>query len=182
MTPPLSFADKPTLIGDLVVLRPIGPQDVDHLMDNLADPELLRLTGTHTVFTRRQIEEYCATRADRTDRLDLAVLDRSSGEYLGDLAITELDPDNRSCGFRIALRTSATGRGYGTDATRVIVDHVFSLGVHRVQLEVYAFNPRARRAYEKAGFVHEGTLRQALRWEGQWVDADVMAVLSTDPR
>jgi RimJ/RimL family protein N-acetyltransferase len=182
MTTPLSFADTPTLIGEKVVLRPVGPADVDNMVADLADPELIRLTGTHTVFTREQIEEFCSTRADKDDRFDLAVLDRSTGAYLGGLAITQLDPDNRSCGFRIALRTQATGRGYGTDATRLIVDHVFSLGVHRVELEVYAFNPRARHVYEKVGFVHEGTLRQALLWDGEWVDAAIMAVLSTDPR
>ena len=182
MTAPLSFAAKPTLTGDRVILRPTGPQDVDDLMANLSEAELVRLTGTHRAFTRTEIEEYCSSRAGTGDRLDLAVLDRSSGEYLGELAITELDPDNRSCGFRIALRTAATGRGYGTDATRLILDHVFALGVHRVELEVYAFNPRARHVYEKAGFVHEGTLRQALRWDGEWVDAAIMAVLATDPR
>ncbi len=186
MTPlplaPLSFADKPTLIGNGVVLRPIGPQDADAMMAALNDAELIRLTGTHAEFTREQIEEYCATRAEKDDRLDFAVLDRGNGDYLGDLAITGLDPDNRSCGFRIALRTDVAGRGYGTDATRLILDHVFSLGVHRVELEVYAFNPRARHVYEKAGFIHEGTLRQALRWKGEWVDAAIMAVLATDPR
>lgn len=178
----LSFADKPTLIGDRVVLRPIGPRDVDDLMADLTDADMIRLTGTHAVHTRERIEQYCAGSSGRDDRLDYAVLDRSTGQFLGDLAITELDPDNRSCGFRIALRTGATGRGYGTDATRLILDHVLSLGIHRIELEVYAFNPRARHVYEKVGFVHEGTLRQALRWDGQWVDACIMAVLATDPR
>jgi len=43
---------------------------------------------------------------------------------------------------------------------------------------VYAFNPRAQRAYEKAGFVVEGRRREALRWDGEWVDAIVMSVLA----
>ncbi len=182
MTMRLSFADKPTLIGVRVVLRPIGPRDVDDLIADLTDADMIRLTGTHAVHTREQIEQYCASSSGRDDRLDYAVLDRSTGQFLGDLAITELDPDNRSCGFRIALRTGATGHGYGSDATRLILDHVLSLGIHRVELEVYAFNPRARHVYEKAGFVQEGTLRQALRWDGQWVDACIMSVLATDPR
>jgi ribosomal protein S18 acetylase RimI-like enzyme len=40
------------------------------------------------------------------------------------------------------------------------------LGLHRIELEVFAFNPRAQRAYEKAGFVVEGVRRDALRWDG----------------
>nr|WP_315501870.1 GNAT family protein [Actinomyces radicidentis] len=49
------------------------------------------------------------------------------------------------------------------------------MGLHRISLEVYAFNPAARRAYEKAGFVAEGRLRDALLYDGEWVDAEVMA-------
>jgi RimJ/RimL family protein N-acetyltransferase len=52
--------------------------------------------------------------------------------------------------------------------------------VHRVELEVHAFNPRARHVYEKAGFVREGTKRQALLWDGEWVDTHLMAMLAPD--
>lgn len=48
-------------------------------------------------------------------------------------------------------------------------------------LEVYAFNPRARRVYERAGFVYEGTKREALLWDGEWTDAIVMSILASDP-
>ncbi len=34
--------------------------------------------------------------------------------------------------------------------------------------------------YEKVGFVHEGTKRQALRWDEDWVDVDLMAMLDRD--
>jgi hypothetical protein len=40
--------------------------------------------------------------------------------------------------------------------------------------------PRARHVYEKVGFVHEGTMRDALRWNGAWVDCHLMAMLPTD--
>uniref|UniRef100_UPI0028126253 GNAT family N-acetyltransferase n=1 Tax=Arthrobacter sp. TaxID=1667 RepID=UPI0028126253 len=74
-------------------------------------------------------------------------------------------------------------RGYGTEATRAVVAHAFDvMGVHRISLEVYAFNPRAQRVYEKCGFRVEGRLRDALLWNGEWIDAVVMGMLSTDPR
>lgn len=98
------------------------------------------------------------------------------------MVLNDLDPPNRSCGFRIALvGPEVFGRGLGTEATRLVLAHAFdTVGLHRVSLEVYAFNPRARRVYERVGFVHEGTLRQVLRWDGAWVDADVMSILATD--
>ena len=45
---------------------------------------------------------------------------------------------------------------------------------------VYAINPRAIAAYERVGFVREGVLRDALRWDGEYHDAIVMSLLDRD--
>ncbi len=50
------------------------------------------------------------------------------------------------------------------------------LGLHRVELEYYSFNPRAGRAYAKVGFVEEGRRRHALLYDGEWIDAITMAI------
>ncbi|MGI8880524.1 MAG: GNAT family N-acetyltransferase [Jatrophihabitans sp.] len=182
MAEPITFAHKPTLTGERVELRPLGPEHVDASMAALAEPASIRLTGTHATFTREQIEHWHATRAEQADRLDFAIVETATDTVVGDLAITELNPDNRSCGYRIAIIEAAVGRGLGTEATRLVLDYVFGLGLHRIDLEVYDFNPRARHVYEKVGFVYEGTQRDALRWDGDWVDAHVMSILETDPR
>ena len=152
-------------------------------MDMLADPDSNRLTGTHAEFTAEQARRWYGSRGEQDDRLDLAIVERATGEYAGEVVLNDLDRDNRSIGFRIGLRKAFQDRGLGSEATRLIVDYAFeTLGVHRVELEVYAFNPRARRVYERAGFVHEGTKRHALRWDGEWIDAELMSMLATDPR
>jgi RimJ/RimL family protein N-acetyltransferase len=45
---------------------------------------------------------------------------------------------------------------------------------------VYAFNPRARRAYAKAGFRVEGVPRESLRYDGRSIDAPVMSILAAE--
>ncbi len=178
----LSFAEKPTLVGELVLLRPVGPADVPGLLEMIEDPESMRLTGSHAELDVAVAQNWYATRADHDDRIDLAVIDRASGEYVGEVVLNELDNDNRSCGFRICLiGPRAFGRGFGTEATRLVLAHAFeTVGVNRIELEVYAFNPRARHVYEKVGFVHEGTKRQSLRWDGEWVDTHLMGMLADD--
>ena len=174
---------KPTLEGERVVLRPVTGEDAEGLLDLLADDEGNRLTGTRGLdLTLEGARSWYDSRAEQDDRLDLAIVDRATGEYAGEVVLNELDGDNRSCNFRIGLRSSFQDRGLGSEATRLIVDHAFGIGLHRVELGVYAFNPRARRVYEKAGFVHEGTRRDALWWDGAWTDAIVMSMLETDPR
>ena len=182
-TQPIDMATKPTLIGERVILRPVSADDAEGLLDLVADPEGNRLTGTHGLeLSLERARDWYGSRGEQDDRLDLAVIDRATGEYAGEVVLNELDRANRSCNFRIALRSTFQDRGLGSEATRLILAHAFAISLHRVGLEVYAFNPRARRVYERAGFVHEGTRRDALLWDGQWTDAIVMSILETDPR
>jgi RimJ/RimL family protein N-acetyltransferase len=179
----IDMRTKPTLVGGRVMLRPVSVEDAAGLLDLVADEEGNRLTGTRRLdLSLEAARSWYGSRAEHDDRLDLAVVDRATGEYAGEAVLNELDLDNRSCNFRIGLRPSFQDRGLGSEATRLILDHSFAIGLHRVGLEVYAFNPRARRVYEKAGFVYEGTRRDALLWNGEWTDAIVMSVLETDPR
>ncbi|WP_307846950.1 GNAT family protein [Micromonospora sp. D93] len=108
-------------------------------------------------------------------------VDRATGACVGEVVLNDWDPVNRSCNFRTLLTATGRDRGLGTEAVRLIVGHGFErLGLHRISLEVFAFNPRARRAYEKVGFVVEGVLRQVLRDGDDWVDAVVMSILAPE--
>lgn len=183
MSKTISLAAKPTLRGEKVLLRPVDVADV--AFDPDPDPEGLRLTGSHPRpggITFEQRQNWYATRADFDDRLDLAVVDLATGHFTGEVVLNDLDTDNQSCNFRIYLFSSPDrNRGLGTEATRLILAHAFeTVGLHRVDLEVYDFNPRARRVYEKVGFVYEGTRRQSLLWDGEWADAHVMSILADE--
>ncbi|GGM00922.1 GNAT family N-acetyltransferase [Nakamurella endophytica] len=184
------FADKPTLQGSRVLLRPFRPSDVDAMGPVLADPDVLRLTGSvHStdealgrpaeldLRTRRWYE----TRAEQTDRLDLAVVDRERDRCVGEVVLNEWDAANLSCNFRILLGLEGRDRGLGTEAIRMLLDHAFAATpVHRIGLEVLDVNPRARHVYQRCGFREEGRLRAAFRFDGQWVDSVLMSVLRED--
>lgn len=184
MTRPDVFRDQPVLTGELVRLEPLTETVLADYLAALADPEVRRLTGSHGPHDdRARAEQWLATRAQQHDRADWAVLRRDDGAFLGEAVLNDFDPDNASVNYRILLAGPPVfGKGYGTEVTRLVLDYAFTTGLHRVSLGVYDFNPRARRVYEKCGFQLEGRLRHALRWDGQWHDELVMAVLGTDPR
>jgi RimJ/RimL family protein N-acetyltransferase len=70
------------------------------------------------------------------------------------------------------------GKGYGTDVMNVLLRFAFTeLNLRRVSLSVFEYNPRAIRSYEKAGFRHEGHVRNALNREGRRWDAVYMGIL-----
>jgi RimJ/RimL family protein N-acetyltransferase len=176
------FANKPTLAGERVVLRPAGPEHVEGLWELVNDPETVRLTGSHVSASREDLGTWYATRDLHDDRLDLAICDADDGDYVGEVVLNELDKGNLSCNLRIALiGPRAYGKGYGTEAVRLVLDHAFATtDLHRISLTVFSFNERARHVYKKNGFTEEGVMRDALRWDGVWHDAILMSVLAPE--
>jgi RimJ/RimL family protein N-acetyltransferase len=152
----------------------------------ILDPEVSRLTDAPIAQSwdqdaEDQLRTWYGSRDQKPDQLDLAVVDQASGACVGELALNEWDSRNRSCNFRIALAAAGRDRGLGTEATRLIVGYGFEqLGLHRISLGVFSFNPRARRVYEKAGFVVEGILREAYLFDGARVDDIVMSILAPE--
>lgn len=171
--------DKPILNGNIINLRPIVEADASAMFASLSDEESMRLTGTQQTFTLAQVQAYCARVAQADDRVDYAITVKDDPTFLGEVVLNEIDWTNHSASFRIALASAASfGKGYGTEATRLILDYGFNtLNLHRIELEVYDFNPRAQHVYEKVGFVREGVRRDVLLWDGVYQSAIVMSIL-----
>jgi RimJ/RimL family protein N-acetyltransferase len=189
--PAADFSTKPTLTGEAVVLRPfVFAADAGALREMLQDPEALKLTGSlpnpadapaWDEAAESRFTDWYSTRNQQPDRLDLAVVDKASGHCVGEVVLNDWNENSSSCNFRTMLGPRGRDRGLGTEAVRLIVGYGFEqLGLHRISLEVYAFNPRARHVYEKVGFVAEGVLRDELRWQDQWIDATAMSILAPE--
>ena len=135
-----SFTTKPTLAGKLVMLRPVIEGDATALA--ATDAETLRPTGTHMTFSLDELRAWYRTRADHADRLDLSIIETATGRWIGEVVLNDLDPTNRSCGFRILIASESDyNRGLGREATDLVLAHAFdTVGLHRVELEVYQFN------------------------------------------
>jgi RimJ/RimL family protein N-acetyltransferase len=81
----------------------------------------------------------------------------------------------------LAIHPDFRGRHVADEAARLFQRHlIFDLDYHRLQLEIYGFNERAQRHAERAGFVHEGTRRQAYWRHGAWVDGVLYGLVRED--
>ena len=178
------FRHQPVIVGRNVRLEPLTPAVLEDYVRALDEPEVRRLTGSHATFDRPQIERWLATRQDHHDRADWAIVRLTDEAFLGEAVLLDLDPQNESASYRIWLAgPELFGRGYGTEVTRLVVHYALDgIGLHRLGLEVFDVNPRARRVYEKCGFILEGRLRDALLWQGKRQDTLLMAILRGDPR
>lgn len=167
-----------------IYLRPFESTDVDAYFPGLFDAEMRRLTGTQNSFTRPQVERYIENAAQDDSRLMLLIALQDNDQVIGDIALMDMHTKNRSAHIRIAIdNTEHQGKGYGSEALLLMLDYGFGIcNLHRIELEVYAFNPRAIRTYEKLGFQREGVRRDALFYNHQYHDAIQMSILEDEFR
>jgi len=169
--------------GDLVVLRKHVPGNVDAFQRWYADPEVARLARYQDAPMRSdEIDRFFQLRALGAESLTMAIHDRDTNRLIGSCAFSQVDGENGSAMYHITIgEKDMWGRGYGTEATQLMVDHAFgTLGLHRVALTVFEFNERAIRAYRRCRFVVEGRSRESIWRDGRWWDELAMSVLSTE--
>lgn len=175
------FPDR--IEGERVVLRRHVRENLAAFQRWYADPEVARLTRYQEGPMRPdEIERFFAVRALGPEALAMAIHVRADDRLIGSCAFSQLDADNGSVLFHITIgEHDAWGRGYGSEATALMVDHAFGvLGLHRVALSVFAFNERALRAYARVGFTAEGRSREAIRRDGRWWDEVHMSMLAPE--
>ncbi|MEO5885863.1 MAG: GNAT family protein [Candidatus Limnocylindrales bacterium] len=173
------------LTGSRVVLRRHVPENLAWFRRWYADPEIARLARYQEAPMRAdEIERFFAARVIGPEAMAMAIHEVAGDRLVGTCAFSQLDGDNGSALYHITIgEKDAWGQGYGTEATRLMLDHAFgALGLHRVALFVFAFNERAIRAYRRCGFVLEGRSRESIHRDGQWWDELAMSVLESDWR
>lgn len=91
-----------------------------------------------------------------------------TGELIGNIDLRTGLPEERVAELGISIGPAALrGRGLGTEMLVLACGFGFDeMDLARISLTVHDGNDRARRAYERVGFVHEGTARQAVRKGG----------------
>jgi RimJ/RimL family protein N-acetyltransferase len=168
--------------GKSVYLRPIKKQNMESFYKAVQDEELRYMTGTRNTFTMEQLNEHYERITNDDSRYDFAICLLDSDDLLGDLSILEIDQINRKAGFRIALHNiNYLSKGFGTEAVQLALHYTFEiLNLNRLQLEVFSHNTRGIKAYEKAGFKMEGTIRESLYLNNQYFDEIIMGMLKED--
>ena len=103
-------------------------------------------------------------------------------QLIGFCGLYEIFWPGRRAEFRILIgESNALGKGFGTEATKAVIEYGFIRGnLEVIHLGVNVKNIGAIKAYEKAGFVEEGTRRNYVYSRGEYCDAIMMSILRTE--
>jgi RimJ/RimL family protein N-acetyltransferase len=166
-----------------VFLRPFEAADAEIYRRWRADDEPMALAAWRQPgpLSLAQVEQRIARLTEDQGKGSFAFLICLADDErpIGEVMLMDIDRVNGSAEVGIFIGESAEwGNGYGTEAVGALVDFGFAeLRLERIWLEVSAENPRARRSYEKVGFVGEATLRHDLWTGGRFIDGEVMSIL-----
>ncbi len=166
-------------------LRALTPQDLDLAWRWVNDPAVHQFITTIWPLSPQDEEDWLRQVRQRPLWERPLVLDarqKDGWRAIGNAALARIEWRHRWAELAIMIGDKAFwGQGYGTEAVQALVGIAFDiLNLHRVQLEVYDYNRRAQRAYEKAGFRVEGRRREAIYYRGAYHDSLLMAVLRTE--
>ncbi|MDP2964757.1 MAG: GNAT family protein [Pelolinea sp.] len=173
------------IIGKRVRLRAIEKDDLPRFVAWLNDPEVRRNLLLYQPLSMGQEEQwYADILKENVDEQPLCV-DVEVGENwepAGNISLIELNQHDRSAEIGIFIgRKDFWNKGYGCEAMRLMIGHGFNdLNLNRIFLRVYETNPNGVRCYEKAGFKHEGRLREAHYHEGRYIDMLMMSILKSE--
>ena len=170
------------IYGDRVRLRALERGDVAQYYEWVNDPEVttgLTLFLPMSTLDEEKWFESAMQRPQETKPLVIEVREGEQWRVIGNCSFFDLDWVTRSAEFGIMIGDKTVwDQGYGTETILLLLRHGFlTLNLNRIALKVYANNERAIRAYEKAGFVHEGRMRQAVYRHGRYQDVLFMSVL-----
>ncbi len=171
------------LRGELIALRPVVPKDREcrQRLGFHAEIErgygVLRESGP---MTEEEADAWYAglveTGADATNATWVI---EAAGELAGVAFLHSIREVDAKARFAIGLLSpDLLGRGYGTEATRLVLEHAFGLmSLHRVDLRVLEFNENTIAMYRRCGFVEEGRERDSCRMGQYWYDDVIMGIL-----
>ncbi|KAL8281525.1 hypothetical protein RQP46_006209 [Phenoliferia psychrophenolica] len=108
----------------------------------------------------------------------------TAGEVIGWMNLNPISAGaahHRKTLFGVSLAKEHQGKGYGAEALKWLITWGFHVyGLNRIEGAVFSWNERARKLYQKLGFVEEGISRKALWQEGAFRDDVSLGLLAED--
>ena len=177
-----NVSKRKTLTGRRVYLRPFCRDDLPYIQKWSNDAELRKLIGEVAPMSRAETEKFYKELLADKDRMWFVIVLKRGDRVIGEAGLLRMFKPWRCTDMSIIIgEKDASGKGYGTEAGRLLLNYAFErLGFHRVSVGVVAFNERALRFWERLGFKKEGVQRDGYYCNGKYSDFVMMSILEEE--
>lgn len=156
---------EPLLIirGEKVGLGPMRKDLLETYARWINDMQVTRTLGLTPLPMTVEREQGWLDTALLSQEPHFTIHELSSMRAVGNTSLVDIDHNSGTATFGLLIGESDVwGKGYGTETTRLMLNYAFDvLGLHNIELQVFAHNPGGVKAYERAGFKKIGVRRGA---------------------
>lgn len=165
----------------MISIRRARPGDLDFLLELVTHDDVEPFLGGRARLDRDSLQAEIE-RSEREPEAFGRFVIEVEGERAGSMGFELANERSRIASLgRLAVHPRFRGRRVADGAARQLQRLLFAdFGYHRLELQIYAFNERALRHAERAGFVREGVKRKAYLRHGEWQDAVMYALIRED--
>jgi RimJ/RimL family protein N-acetyltransferase len=178
---------KMKLTDGKILLRPHRADDVETLYEAVRESvnEMSPwMPWCHAGYTIDESSAFIMSRDEaraKEEDYSFGIFDAQTGAYFGGAGLNHLVREYMYANLGYWIRTSCTGHGIASSATRLLARYGFEeLGLQRIEIVAAVGNVASQRAAEKAGAVREGVLRKRLYLHGKPHDAVLYSLVAED--
>ena len=168
-----------------LVLKEHTEESFDKLFRWMNDPELVRLeyAWDFTPQSQADITKTLLRYMEDTEAgkgYHFAIIQAETGEMIGYCGIILIDRRNHKCTpFLVIGERGHWGKGYGREVLQALIDFSFGeLNLNRMETNIYTYNERSFRLFERLGFQREGLKIQSKFKRNEFVNEYMYALLN----
>lgn len=167
-----------------LLIRPVKTYDAQGIYKYRADKETNKFQGWIPECENDVIEFINKTSEEiNTPQtwFQLVIIEKSSNKIVGDLGLHFYDDKNQQVEIGCTLAKSSQGKGYATEAVRIVISYLFSdFNKHRVVASIDPDNLPSIALFERLKFRKEAHFKESLFVNGKWLDDIIYAVLKKE--
>lgn len=165
--------------GEKVKIRAMLKNDLEALHKIYIEPEILPIMSTRADISPAFLEAKLDTVFDKNDKKgEWLLLENEEGNIIGTITYENAHWGSEFQIVNFGISAAYRNKGYGTDTIKVLCKYLFEeKGPRRLHVSIREDFKAALRAFEKAGFVREGTRRQSAFSGGKALDEVYMSIL-----
>ena len=174
-----------TIETERLILRKFEYTDDEAMLKYwVADEKIQSLYSEPVYSTKAEVKELLdkyISSYKREDYYRWAVIDKATGECIGQIAYFLVDNKNNFAEIEYCIGSNFQCKGYATEATKAVIAYGFDkINLHKVQICTKTINAPSKRVIEKCGFVYEGTLRDYFYMNGEYIGRLYFSMLKNE--
>ena len=169
------------IAGDLVILRALERSDLERCYRWMNDPTVVRtLKSRYPIPFESEAAWLEDAAKGSTNERHFAIERKESRTHIGNASIHDIDWVSRNAAIGMFIGDPASwNRGFGSDSLRALVRFAFEeMNLHKLKVNVFDYNDRAKHVLEAIGFTQEGKLSREFFREGKYHDIVIFSIFS----